>query len=606
MAGSIPQDFIRDIVDTTDIVSLVDSYLPLKRKGKDHWGQCPFCDDGKNPSFSVSEQKQFYFCFKCRASGNVIGFLQSHQGYDFIESIEALAARAGMEVPYENNSSVSTEKNPIYEALQIATDIFEKNLANSDSSEHVRNYVLKERKISSEVCKKFSLGYASKSWDALSKEMLGKGITEDILIKAGLAKKNKDNKLFDVFRDRLMFPIKDRKGRVVGFGGRVMNPDDQPKYLNTGETPVFQKSRELYGLFEALEFRKDLKEIYVVEGYMDSIAMYEHSMTNSVATLGIATNRFHIQKLLQIVNEIVFCFDGDDAGRGAAWGALKNVLPSITDGTEIKFLFLPEGEDPASLLEKNSVESFKELSKNSNLLSEYFIERLTQVSEVTSLEKKASLASKAMELLSTMQESSIKRLLEGEVSKITGLDTKDLKTQSKTINYPNRVNKGAIQDADKKDKSFETTGLGSKILSVVLSYPYLAREIEDLDKFSNFNEPEVRLMTEVVAFFIERPEDGIADLLSILDKESASFVGALISINDQVEEQNARDYLNDCLFNLRKSDSVTRILELKEIFEEGNLSEDETFELQQHLLSNIHKLEEPEKNLLKKLSHKGA
>ena len=606
MAGSIPQDFIRDIVDTTDIVSLVDSYLPLKRKGKDHWGQCPFCDDGKNPSFSVSEQKQFYFCFKCRASGNVIGFLQSHQGYDFIESIEALAARAGMEVPYENNSSVSTEKNPIYEALQIATDIFEKNLANSDSSEHVRNYVLKERKISSEVCKKFSLGYASKSWDALSKEMLEKGITEDILIKAGLAKKNKDNKLFDVFRDRLMFPIKDRKGRVVGFGGRVMNPDDQPKYLNTGETPVFQKSRELYGLFEALEFRKDLKEIYVVEGYMDSIAMYEHSMTNSVATLGIATNRFHIQKLLQIVNEIVFCFDGDDAGRGAAWGALKNVLPSITDGTEIKFLFLPEGEDPASLLEKNSVESFKELSKNSNLLSEYFIERLTQVSEVTSLEKKASLASKAMELLSTMQESSIKRLLEGEVSKITGLDTKDLKTQSKTINYPNRVNKGAIQDADKKDKSFETTGLGSKILSVVLSYPYLAREIEDLDKFSNFNEPEVRLMTEVVAFFIERPEDGIADLLSTLDKESASFVGALISINDQVEEQNARDYLNDCLFNLRKSDSVTRILELKEIFEEGNLSEDETFELQQHLLSNIHKLEESEKNLLKKLSHKGA
>ena len=606
MAGSIPQDFIRDIVDTTDIVSLVDSYLPLKRKGKDHWGQCPLCDDGKNPSFSVSEQKQFYFCFKCRASGNVIGFLQSHQGYDFIESIEALAARAGMEVPYENNSSVSTEKNPIYEALQIATDIFEKNLANSDSSEHVRNYILKERKISSEVCKKFSLGYASKSWDALSKEMLGKGITEDILIKAGLAKKNKDNKLFDVFRDRLMFPIKDRKGRVVGFGGRVMNPDDQPKYLNTGETPVFQKSRELYGLFEALEFRKDLKEIYVVEGYMDSIAMYEHSMTNSVATLGIATNRFHIQKLLQIVNEIVFCFDGDDAGRGAAWGALKNVLPSITDGTEIKFLFLPEGEDPASLLEKNSVESFKELSKNSNLLSEYFIERLTQVSEVTSLEKKASLASKAMELLSTMQESSIKRLLEGEVSKITGLDTKDLKTQSKTINYPNRVNKEAIQDADKKDKSFETTGLGSKILSVVLSYPYLAREIEDLDKFSNFNEPEVRLMTEVVAFFIERPEDGIADLLSTLDKESASFVGALISINDQVEEQNARDYLNDCLFNLRKSDSVTRILELKEIFEEGNLSEDETFELQQHLLSNIHKLEEPEKNLLKKLSHKGA
>ena len=604
MSGSIPQEFIRDIVDTTDIVSLVDSYLPLKRKGKDHWGQCPFCDDGKNPSFSVSEQKQFYFCFKCRASGNVIGFLQSHQGYDFIESIEALAARAGMEVPYENSSAVSPEKNPIYDALQVAAAIFEKNLANSDNSEHVRNYILEERKISSEVCKKFCLGYASKSWDDLSKQMLSKGIKEDILIKSGLAKKNKDNKLFDVFRDRLMFPIKDRKGRVVGFGGRVMNPDDQPKYLNTGETPVFQKSRELYGLYEALEFRKDLKEIFVVEGYMDSIAMYEHGMTNSVATLGIATNRFHIQKLLQIVNEIVFCFDGDDAGRGAAWGALKNVLPSVTDGTEIKFLFLPEGEDPASLLEKDSVESFKEMSKQANLLSEYFIERLTQVSEVTSLEKKASLAFKAMELLATMQESSIKKLLESEVSKVTGLDIKDLKTRSKTINYPGRIKKETNHEADDNHKSFETTGLGSKILSVVLSYPYLAGEIEDLDKFSNFNEPEVRLMTEVVTFFTERPEEGIADLLSTLDKESASFVGALISINDQIEEQNARDYLNDCLFNLKKSDSVTRILELKEIFESGSLSEDETFELQQHLLSNIHKLEEPEKNLLKKLSQK--
>jgi DNA primase len=436
--------------------------------------------------------------------------------------------------------------------------------------------------------------------------MLKQGLTEDTLIKAGLSKKNKDGKLFDVFRDRLMFPIKDRKGRVVGFGGRVMNPDDQPKYLNTGDTPVFQKSRELYGFFETLEFRKDLKEIFVVEGYMDSIAMYEHGMKNSVATLGIATNRFHIQKLLQIVNEIVFCFDGDDAGRGAAWGALKNVLPSITDGTEIKFLFLPEGEDPASLLEKNSVENFKKLSKESNLLSEYFIERLTKASELTSLEKKASLAAKAMELLSTMQESSIKRLLESEVSKVTGLEMEDLKTQSKTINYPKRVISNSLVENEDNYKSFEVTGLGSKILAVILSYPYLAKEIEDLNRFSDFNEPEVQLMIEVVSFFQSRPEDGISDLLSTLDKESASFVGALISINDPVDEQNAKAYLSDCLFNLRKSDSVTRILELKEIFDRGELSEDETFELQQHLLSNIHKLEDPEKNLLKALSQKSG
>ena len=604
MSGSIPQDFIRDIVDTTDIVSLVDAYLPLKRKGKDHWGICPFCEDGKNPSFSVSEQKQFYYCFKCRATGNVIGFLQSHQGFDFIESIEALATRAGMEVPYENTGSSSNEKSPIYDALKFATEIFEKNLSNLDNAEHVRNYITKERKISPEVTKKFSIGYATKSWDALSNEMLKSGVDEEMLIKAGLAKKNKDGKLFDVFRDRLMFPIKDRKGRVVGFGGRVMNPDDQPKYLNTGDTPIFQKSRELYGFHETLEFRKDLNEIFVVEGYMDTIAMYEHDMRNSVATLGIATNRFHIQKLLQIVNEITFCFDGDDAGRGAAWGALKNVLPAIIDGTEVRFLFLPEGEDPASILERDSSDVFKKMSKDASLLSEYFIERLMQASEVISIEKKASLAARAMDLLSTMQESSIKRLLEAEVSKVTGLEMKDLKTQSRTVNYPNRIRKNRSGEDEENLKTFEATGLGSKILSVILSYPYLSTEIDDLSRFSDFTEPEVVLMSEVVGFFKANPEQGISDLLSILDKESASFIGALLSMHVPVEEQNARAYLNDCLFNLKKSDSVTRILELKEVFEGGELSEDETFELQQHLLSNIHKLEEPEKNLLKELSQK--
>ncbi len=604
MSGSIPKEFIRDIVDMTDIVSLVDSYLPLKRKGKDHWGQCPFCDDGNNPSFSVSEQKQFYFCFKCRATGNVIGFLQAHQGYDFIESIESLAARNGIEVPYENTREFSKEKGPIYDALALASEIFENNLASSNDAENVRSYILEERKISSEVSKKFELGYSTKSWDALTKAMLDRGISEEILVKAGLSKKNKDGKLFDIFRDRLMFPIKDRKGRIVGFGGRVMNPDDQPKYLNTGETEVFQKSRELYGFFEALEERRDLNEIYVVEGYMDTIAMYEHGMKNSVATLGIATNRFHIQKLLQVVSQITFCFDGDDAGRGAAWGALKNVLPSVTDGTEISFLFLPEGEDPASLLEQHSAEDFKNLSKKANLLSEYFIERLAQASEITSLEKKASLAAKAMELLSTMQESSIKRLLESEVAKVTGLDPSDLKTKSKTTRYPDRIRKQDNIEDKERDKSFEPSGLGSKILSVLLTYPYLSKEIEDLDNFSDFSQPEVHLMVEVASYFTDNPDNGISDLLSTLDKDSSSFIGALISTHDPIDEKNAKEYLKDCLFNLRKSDSVTRIFELKEIFENGNLTEDETFELQQHLLSNIHKLEEPEKNLLKALSQK--
>ncbi len=605
MAGSIPEDFIREIVDTTNIVSLVDGYLPLKKKGKDHWGICPFCDDGNNPSFSVSEQKQFYYCFKCRATGNVIGFLQSHQGLDFVESIEALASKAGLEVPYESSQATNNQRDPLLDCMKTASDIFEKNLRENNSAEKTRKYIQQERKISSEICKKFSIGYSLNSWDALNEELTKKGISQEILIKAGLAKKNKEGKLYDVFRDRLMFPIKDRKGRVVGFGGRVMNPDDQPKYLNTGDTPIFQKGKELYGLYEALEVRKDLKQLFVVEGYMDTVAMSEHGMRNSVATLGIATNRFHVQKLLQVVNEIIFCFDGDDAGRGAAWGALKNVLPVVVDGTEIKFLFLPEGEDPASLLEKESVEEFKKRVDEAKLLSEYFIEKLTQTFELTSLEKKASLASKAMGHLASMQESSIKKLLESEVSNITGLDQDDIKTHNQSSSNQrksSRIRKDVSET--KEERVFQQTGLGSKILNVILAYPFLASEIKDLERYEGFKEPEVKLMVEVARYFISDPKLGISDLLSNIDPDSASFVGTLISTSPTIEEKNSLAYLEDCLSLLRKSDSISRIFELKEIYKKNSLSDDETFELQQHLLSNIDKLEEPERKLLRDLSQK--
>ena len=342
MAG-IPKRFIRDIIDMTDIISLVEKYVPLKKKGKDHWGLCPFCEDGKNPSFSVSQQKQFYYCFKCRSTGNVIGFLEQYSGLNFVESIETLASLNSIEVPYEDSPKRAEGREDIYDALDKATIFYESYLSNEASAEKVRKYLNEERKLSGKVCRHFSIGYAPSSWDALTDHLVQKGIKEEVLINAGLSKRNKKGDLYDIFRDRLMFPIKDRKGRTVGFGGRVMNPEDQPKYLNTGETLVFQKGKELYGLYESSLNRRDITKIFVVEGYVDVVAMFDKGLENSVATLGIATNRFHVQKLLQIVDEIVFCFDGDDAGRGAAWGALKNALPAINDGAELKFLF-PESE----------------------------------------------------------------------------------------------------------------------------------------------------------------------------------------------------------------------------------------------------------------------
>ena len=604
MAGSIPSDFVREIVDVSEIVSLIDSYMPLKKKGKDHWGICPFCDDGNNPSFSVSEQKQFYYCFKCRATGNVISFLQAHQGFDFVESVEALASKAGLEVPYENARNHKDEREPIFKALEASAAFYKSVLANKNDAQHVRDYLKDNRQISGETCRRFAIGYAPNSWSALSDELKKQDFDETVLIKAGLVKKNKDGGLYDVFRDRLIFPIRDRKGRVVGFGGRVMNPEDQPKYLNTGDTPVFQKGKELYGLYESLENRRDLKDIYVVEGYMDAVAMSENKINNAVATLGIATNRFHVQKLLQLVSEITFCFDGDDAGRGAAWGALKNVLPVVGDGTEIRFLFLPEGEDPASLLEKESKEEFRSRSESSLLLSQYFIQRLAEAVGVTSLEKKASLASRAMQLLKSMPESSIKKLLEEEVSKVTGLKKEDIQTHNLTKTYQKRRYALSTEDinSEQQERVFEQSGLGSKALSALIFYPGLISELEDMAWLRELDQPETNLLIEVAEFFSSNPNSTITDLLSSLRSDSSSFIGTLLATTPPLEEKNALLYFCDCLELLKKSNSKARINDLKLVLSSRKLSEDETFELQQHLLSSLDSLQEEDKLLLRSLS----
>ena len=604
MSGSIPPAFIREIVDMTDIVTLVDSYVPLKKKGKDHWGLCPFCDDGSNPSFSVSPQKQFYYCFKCRATGNVIGFLESFEGLGFVESVEALASRAAMEVPYEQSSKKREDKDPIFEVLSIASDFYETSLADSALAKQVQKYVKEDRHISGSTCRRFAVGYAPKSWNALSSYLSTKGFSVELQTKAGLTKRNKDKEAYDLFRDRLMFPIKDRKGRVVGFGGRVMKPEDQPKYLNTGDTPAFQKGKELYGLFEALQDRRNLKRIYVVEGYIDVIAMSENGINNAVATLGIATNRFHTQVLLQLVNEVIFCFDGDDAGRGAAWGALKNVLPVVNDGAEIKFLFLPEGEDPASLLEKEDKETFEKRLKDALLLSKYFIERLTLAVGTGSLEKKATLASKAIELLKSMPESSIKKLLEAEVSTITGLSKEDIEENSRsTAARKSKETKFITTSQEKEEeKSFEPGGIIAKTVSALITFPELISEIDSTDWIKELSRPEGNLLVQVIEYFQNFPNGQVADLLSSLDKDSASFIGSLLSESPSLDKKNSVAYFQDCLQALKKANPRKRIIELKKQLAKEKLSEDETFELQQHLLSNLEKLNEEDRGLLRELS----
>jgi len=606
MPGTIPPSFIRDIVELTDIVELIEAYVPLKKRGKDHWGLCPFCDDGANPSFSISSQKQFFYCFKCRATGNVIGFLEAFEGLGFVESVETLAAKAGIEIPYEQSLKGSEEKENIFEVLDCASAYYSNILTNDSSSERVQKYLKEQRKISGETSRKYSVGYAPRSWSSLTNYLGKEGFSDSILIKAGLAKFNKEKELYDVFRDRLMFPIRDRKGRTAGFGGRVLNSNDQPKYLNTGETPVFQKGRELYGLYESLKERRSLSSFFVVEGYLDVLALSENGVNNAVATLGIATNRFHTQKLLQLVNEVIFCFDGDDAGRGAAWGALKNVLPVIIDTSEIKFLFLPEGQDPASLLEKEDKDRFVTRLDKALPLSSYFMERLSKAIGTSSLEKKALLAYKALDLLKSMQDSSIKKLLEREVSRVTGLSLIDIEKKSKAEAVKKkRPKKNLLENLQqtKEEKTFESDGVVSKALVALVTYPKLIDEIKTTSWIEELTSPESNLFLQVINYFKNNHEGQVSDLLSTLDAESSSFIGGLLSTNPLLEEKNSVPYFQDCLVNMRKNNPKLRIRELKEISKERNLTNEETFELQQHLLAKLQDLDEESKQLLKELSH---
>ena len=489
--------------------------------------------------------------------------------------------------------------------MKSALDFYANILANDDSAERVREYVSGERQISPDTCKRFSMGYAPHySDDTLTSYLSKSGFTDDLQIKAGLAKV-KNNKLIDFFRGRLMFPIRDRQGRTVGFGGRVMDLKFLPKYLNSPNTAVFTKGKELYGLFEASQDRRKLSRIYVVEGYMDVVSMSENGITNTVATLGVATSDIYTQRLLQLVNEVIFCFDGDKAGRGAAWSAFKKILSSIKDGAEIKFQFLPENEDPASLLEKESKEVFEERLKNSLLLSEYFSKRLSALSGTGSLEKKASLATQAMDLLKAMPNSSIKKLLELEVSKITGLALKDIeenskfkpaKTQGQRKPFPRR------QGRNKRDKIFEPDGITTKALMALITYPHLISEIHSTDWIKELNSPESNLFLKVVDHFKTYPDSSEAYLLSALSDEYESFIASLLSDTPLLEEKNSTAYFQDCLKAMMKDNPIKRIKELKALLKEKKLSEDETFELQQHLLWKMDDLDDKDKELLRNLS----
>jgi len=425
MAGLIPQSFIDDLLNRTDIVEVVSSRIQLKKTGKNFSARCPFHNE-KTPSFSVSPDKQFYYCFGCGAGGNALGFVMDHDQLDFPQAVEELAKRAGMDVPREESGRGQKPRqptdSPLYPLLTAAAEFYRQALKSHPTRKAAVEY-LKGRGLSGEIARDFGLGFAPPGWDNLLKHLASDSLQQKALIDAGLLVENTDTgKRYDRFRDRVIFPIRDSRGRVIAFGGRVLG-DDKPKYLNSPETPVFHKGQELYGLYEARKNNRDLDEIMVVEGYMDVIALAQQGLRNAVATLGTATSEEHLKRLFRIVPSVLFCFDGDQAGRNAAWRALEATLPSLQDGRRARFLFLPEGEDPDTLVRAEGTDAFRaRINQQAQPLAEYFFQQLTQEADPRSLEGKAHLATLAAPLIDKIPGANLRALMRQRLGEITGLN----------------------------------------------------------------------------------------------------------------------------------------------------------------------------------------
>ncbi len=450
MAGLIPQGFIDDLLNRTDIVEVVGARVQLKKAGKNYTARCPFHNE-KTPSFSVSPDKQFYYCFGCGAGGNALGFVMDHDHLDFPQAVEELAKRAGLEVPREEGGRSSGPRqpsdSPLYALLTAASDFYRHALKQHPTRKAAVEY-LKGRGLTGEIARDFGLGFAPPGWDNLLKHMGGDSLQQKHMIDAGLLIENADTgKRYDRFRDRVMFPIRDSRGRIIAFGGRVLG-DDKPKYLNSPETPVFHKGQELYGLFEARKHNRNLDEIMVVEGYMDVIALAQQGLRNAVATLGTATSEEHIRRLFRLVPNILFCFDGDQAGRKAAWRALEATLSGLEDGRRARFLFLPEGEDPDSLVRKEGTDAFQaRITQHAQPLADYFFQQLTQEADPTSLEGKAHLATLAAPLIERIPGANLKVLMRQRLAEITGLNGDALGQFARSATPARSENHGHPDDA---------------------------------------------------------------------------------------------------------------------------------------------------------------
>jgi len=460
----IPNSFIQDLLNRIDIVDVIEHYVPLKKAGTNYVACCPFHNE-KSPSFTVSQTKQFYHCFGCGAHGTAIGFVMEHVGMGFVDAVEELAGSIGVSVPRETSTQVQHKVAPdLYEIMQGALRYYRDQLKQSPRA---IDY-LKRRGLSGEISARFGIGYAPDDWQNL--EAAFPNYHDPGLLETGLVIENDEGKRYDRFRDRIMFPIINARGQAIGFGGRVLDKGE-PKYLNSPETPLFEKGRELYGLFQAQKAIRASRKALVVEGYMDVVALAQHGVEYAVATLGTATTPFHVQKLLRLTDQIVFCFDGDLAGQRAAWRALENALPQLVDGKRLDFLFLPEEHDPDSFIREQGAESFERLIEHALPLSGYLLRELSAGVDLQTQEGRSALLERAKPLLTAIAAPTTSLLLRKEVAALAGITQAELEGL-----YAIRPVAAPARRAPQKAPHNESSSMHT-LLRCLLAKPELAREL---------------------------------------------------------------------------------------------------------------------------------
>lgn len=579
MAGLIPQDFIDDLIARADIVEVIGKRAQLKKAGREFKACCPFHDE-KTPSFTVSPDKGFYHCFGCGAHGTVIGFLMDFEHLNFVEAIESLASSMGMEVPRKENSKSTQRYDALLSLMESVASFWQDNLKKTPSAIEY----LKKRGIDGSTAKRYGIGYASNNWTKILDKFGTSKEGIENLLSTGLIIRKDDDKYYDRFRDRIMFPIRDTRGRTIGFGGRIIS-NGEPKYLNSPETILFHKGQELYGLYEARQALRQIEHLIVVEGYMDTLALAKHGIDSSVATLGTATSNEHLNRLFRLTDSIYFSFDGDRAGKKAAWRALENTLPQIREGRQIRFIFLPKGHDPDSFINENGVGAFLKLMEMGMPLSEFLISELSVKVDMNTIDGKAKLAEIAHPLVNKIPTGVYRELLIENLAKIIGLTVQKLEKMMLPDSKKNKTSQHLISKNTKVDKKpliNSGPSIVRRAITLILNNPEAGKML-DINKLNNLNRAGIDLLSSLIKTTQSEPSITTAGLLERWrDDKQGQHLGKLVVTDlPKSEEFDAVAELEECLNQLAVASHKERIELLIEKQRFGGLTEEEKLELKQ-------------------------